>query len=242
MKHDLVEGKPLAPFAEIVAMARRLHAPEDMARALEDLRPKPAAEIAAMTDDRVLALMARRIFSAGFSSKVIAAKWPSFEEAFWHFAPDSCAALDEPELDELLANRAIVRNGPKILAVRDNARFILGLAEQHGSAAQAFAQWPDDRYFELVDLLRREGSRLGGDTGMRFARDLGKPALILTRDVIAALIREGVIAAPPTSRKALAAVQGAVNAWAAESGFNLTEISRYLAWSVGPSVNIPAHL
>lgn len=232
----------MRPFSEILDIAQQFHAPEDMAGALEGLRPKSASEIAAMADDRVLALMAQRIFSAGFSRKVIEAKWPSFEEAFWHFAPNRCAALYEPDLDELLANRAIVRNGPKILAVRDNARFILALAEQYGSAAQAFAQWPDDRYFDLIDLLRREGSRLGGDTGMRFVRDLGKPALILTKDVTAALIREGVIDSPPTSRKALNAVQSAVNAWASESGFNLTEISRYLAWSVGLSGNIPAHV
>ncbi|ARN82225.1 DNA-3-methyladenine glycosylase I [Methylocystis bryophila] len=229
-------------FSEIVELALQSHSPEEMAIGLLSLRPRPPSEIAKMGDDRVLALMAQRIFSAGFSRKVIEAKWPSFEEAFWRFAPERCAGLDEPDLDELLANKAIVRNGPKILAIRDNARFILGLAKQNGSAARAFAQWPDDRYFELIDLLRREGSRLGGDTGMRFVRDLGKPALILTKDVNAALIREGVITSPPTSRKALEAVQAAANAWAAESGFNLSEISRYLAWSIGLSARVSAHV
>lgn len=225
----------MRPFSAIIELALQSHPPEEMAEALRGLRPKPPSEIAKMGDDRVLALMAQRIFSAGFSRKVIDAKWPAFEQAFWGFAPARCAVLNEPDLDGLLANKAIVRNGPKIMAVQDNARFILGLAKQHGSAAQAFAQWPDDRYFDLIDLLRRDGSRLGGDTGMRFLRDLGKPAIILTKDVTASLSREGVIASPPTSRKALAAIQAAVNAWAAESGLNLTEISRYLAWSIGNS-------
>lgn len=223
----------MRPFDEIMGFALEHHSAEGMADALSGMLPKPSDEISAIGDDRILSLMAQRIFSAGFSRKVIEAKWPAFEEAFWHFVPERCAALDEPDLDVLLANKAIVRNGPKILAIRDNARFLLDLAEAHGTAAKAFAQWPDDRYFELIDLLRKQGSRLGGDTGMRFVRDLGKPALILTKDVTAALIREGVIASPPTSRKALDAVQVAANRWAAESGLNLTDISRYLAWSIG---------
>lgn len=223
----------MRPFFEVVSLARRYHSAEEISAGLEGLRPKSVAEIAAVPDDRVLALMAQRIFSAGFSRKVIEAKWLAFEEAFWHFAPQRCASLDEPELDGLLANNAIVRNGQKIVAVRDNARFLLDLAERHGSAARFIAEWPDARYFELVDLLRRDGSRLGGDTGMRFLRDLGKPALILTKDVVAALIREGVVASTPTSRKALDAVQAAANGWAEESSLNLSEISRYLAWSVG---------
>jgi 3-methyladenine DNA glycosylase Tag len=232
----------MRPFADIVDMAQQFHTAEEIADGLRGLRPKPPSEIAATSDDRILALMAQRIFSAGFSRKVIEAKWPAFEEAFWRFSVRRCAALYEPDLDELMANKAIVRNGPKILAIHDNAHFLLALANEHGSAAQAFAQWPDDRYFELVDLIRRKGSRLGGDTSMRFLRDLGKPALILTKDVTAALIREGVITSPATSRKALDAVQTAANRWAADSGYNLTEISRYLAWSVGLSEKIAEHV
>src|ERR1700730_18129455 len=38
-------------------------------------------------DDRVLAEMARRVFSAGFAWRVIEAKWPGFEEAFLGFQP-----------------------------------------------------------------------------------------------------------------------------------------------------------
>ena len=223
----------MRPFSDIVALALEHHSAGEIASALDTCRPLSPQAIAATSDDRILELMTQRIFSAGFSRKVIEAKWPAFEEAFWHFSCQRCAAIDEPEIDTLLANRGIVRNGPKIMAVRDNARFLLELAEEHGSAARYFAQWPDERYFELVDLLRRKGSRLGGDTGMRFLRDLGKPALILTRDVVAALIREGVVPSAPTSRAALSAVQAAANAWAEESGFTLTGISRTLAWSVG---------
>ena len=38
-------------------------------------------------DDRVLAEMTKRVFSAGFAWSVIEAKWPGFEDAFLYFEP-----------------------------------------------------------------------------------------------------------------------------------------------------------
>jgi 3-methyladenine DNA glycosylase Tag len=45
------------------------------------LPPKPDAKaLAKLRDDRVLAEMTRRAFSAGFAWSVIEAKWPGFEQ------------------------------------------------------------------------------------------------------------------------------------------------------------------
>jgi 3-methyladenine DNA glycosylase Tag len=62
---------------------------------------------------------------------------------------------------------------------------------------------------------------------------MGKDSFILSRDVVAALIREGVVDRPPSSKRDLAAVQDAFNRWMDESGRGLTQISRTLAMSVG---------
>jgi hypothetical protein len=43
-----------------------------------------------------------------------------------------------------------------------------------------------------------------------------------------------VVDGPPTSARAMAAVQAAFEAWRVESGQNLTTISRVLAQSIGP--------
>ena len=52
------------------------------------LPPKhDAAALVALADDRVLAEMAKRIFSAGFAWSVIETKWLGFEAAFLGFAP-----------------------------------------------------------------------------------------------------------------------------------------------------------
>jgi 3-methyladenine DNA glycosylase Tag len=181
----------------------------------------------------VLSAMTRRVFYAGFSSKVIDGKWDAFEDAFAGFDPARCAAITEERFDALLKDDRIVRNGAKIASVQANARFVLELAAEHGSAARCFANWPDADYVGLLELLKKRGSRLGGETGMRLLRALGKPAFVLTPDVVAALIREDVVAKPPSGKADFSAVQTAFNRWSEASGRDLTAISRILAMSVG---------
>lgn len=188
--------------------------------------------IAATPDDRILAAMTRRIFSAGFSSKVIDAKWDAFEVAFEKFDPHACAFVTEERFDALLKNPGIVRNGAKIKSIQLNAKFILELQSSHGSAAQFFADWPDADCASLLWVLKERASHLGGDSGMRFLRSIGKPAFITRPDVVAALIREGVLQRAPGGKRDFAAIQAVFNQWSDQSGRNLTEISRILAMSV----------
>lgn len=199
---------------------------------LAETAPRSPAEIAATPDDRILAEMSRRIFNAGFSAKVITEKWPAFEAGFDGFDPRRCAFMTEDRFDALLKDRGIVRNAAKIKAVLVNARLLLDLAAEHGSAARAFADWPDTDHVGLLELLRKRGSHLGGDAAGRFLRGIGKAAFIATPDVVAALRREGVIDKPPSAKRDFAAMQGAFNGWMAESGRDLTAISRVLALSV----------
>jgi 3-methyladenine DNA glycosylase Tag len=222
-------------FAEILAMAAAHHGgPAALEAELARTPSLPPAKIAATPDDRILSLMTKRVFYAGFSSKVIDAKWPAFEAAFHAFDPIRCAALSEDAFDALTHNPDIVRNGAKIASVPANARLVLALAADHGSAAAAIAAWPDSDYVRLLEMLAKRGSRLGGETAMRFLRDIGKPAFIPTADVAAALVREGVLTGPPKGKRDLRVIQIQCDTWAAESGRSLTEISRVLAMSVGP--------
>lgn len=196
---------------------------------------KTRDEIAATPDDRILAEMTRRIFYAGFSSKIIDDKWPAFERGFFDFDPNACAFMTEEHFDALLQDRGIVRNGAKIKSVQVNARFVLDLRSEHGSAAGFFASWADTDYVGLLNVLKKRGSHLGGDAAKRFLRGIGKPAFIATPDVVAALIREGIIDHAPGGKRDLAQVQLAFNQWGAESGRDLTDISRVLAMSIDAS-------
>jgi 3-methyladenine DNA glycosylase Tag len=199
---------------------------------LAESRPKSPAELAALPDDRWLAEMTRRIFQAGFNWSVIDNKWDGFEAAFEGFDVGRWAMAGDDDLDRLARDTRIVRNPQKIRTVRENAVFLSDLAKEHGSAARFFADYPVTDQVGLMDVLKKRGSRLGGTTAQYLLRLIGKDAFVLSRDVTAALIAAGVIDKPPTSAKALAAVQEAFNSWMEESGRPLTQISRTLALSI----------
>ncbi|QLQ18292.1 MAG: DNA-3-methyladenine glycosylase I [Exiguobacterium profundum] len=217
-------------FAEILDLAAaRKGAPKVLAAAPV---PKTADELAAIPDRDWLAAMARGIFQAGISWKVVGTKWPGIEEAFQGFDVGRVSMLDEDAIDALLSDTRVIRSGPKILAIRDNAAFIREVAAEVAvSAARSATGLPD--YAGLIDWLAKKGSRLGGSTGPYMLRAMGKDSWILSDDVVKRLVEEGVIDGPPTSRKAMAAVQAAFDRWRAESGQGLTTISRVLAQSIG---------
>ncbi len=203
------------------------------AAALEDKLspPVPVADLSAMPDDRWLSIMTKCVFQAGFNWKVIENKWDGFETAFDQFDVGRCAFMDDDKFDALLRYERIVRNGMKIATIRDNAAFLLTLRDQ-GGAGKVLGGWPSTDYVGLLDLLKKEGARLGGTTGQYAMRFAGRDSFILSRDVTARLIAEGVIDKPGTSKTAMKKIQTAFNTWMDQSGRSLTEISRVLAMSV----------
>ena len=217
-------------FDEIHALAAARHGgPAALEAKLT--RPASAAELAALPEDRWLSVITKCVFQAGFNWKVIEAKWDGFEAAFDGFDIGRCALMDDEKFDALLQDARIVRNGTKIATVRDNAAFLLELRDE-GGAGQVLGGWPSTDYVGLLDLLKRRGSRLGGTTAQYAMRFAGRDSFILSRDVTARLIAEGVVDKAPTSKKAMTQVQAAFNTWMDQSGRSLTEISRVLAMSL----------
>jgi len=196
-------------------------------------KPKSDSVLAKIPDDRWLSSMAKCIFQAGFSWKVVEAKWPGFEAAFHGFDVARCADMNDMDMMDLTADKRIIRNGQKISAVQQNAVFLSELIKQHGRAGAFFTAWPHEDYVGLLAVLKTRGARLGGITGARVLRDMGVDSFILTKDVTARLIAEGIIDKPPTSKTAMEAVQSAFNIWHTQSARSFTEISRVLAMSVG---------
>jgi 3-methyladenine DNA glycosylase Tag len=204
--------------------------------ALAALLPKVAGPkaLASRGDDRVLAEMTKRIFSAGFVWSVIEAKWPGFEAAFLEFVPKRLLAQPDEFWEGLTGDARIVRNPQKIMAVRANARFVADIAEEHGSFGKFLAQWPAEDQVGLLELLARRGARLGGHTGQYFLRFIGKDSFVTSKDVVACLRDAGLdIADSPSTRKDLRRVQDQFNAWARETGLPYTHLSRICAMSIG---------
>ncbi|WP_171122442.1 MULTISPECIES: DNA-3-methyladenine glycosylase I [unclassified Ruegeria] len=217
-------------FDEIFSIAAKRHGGHG---ALDQKlsKPKTIDELAAVPDDRWLAIITKCIFQAGFNWKVIEAKWDGFETAFDGFDVGRCAFMDDEKFDSLLQDTRIVRNGTKIATVRDNAAFLLEL-RQEGGAGKVLGGWPSTDFIGLLTMLGKRGSRLGGASAQYAMRFAGRDSFILSQDVTARLIAEGVVDKAPTSKKAMIAVQDAFNVWMDQSGRSLTEISRVLAMSV----------
>jgi 3-methyladenine DNA glycosylase Tag len=218
----------MTPIAAILDEARARHGDD-----LDGRMPTPVsgAALAAIPDDRWLAGMARRVFSAGFVWRVIEAKWDGFEAAFQGFDPDEVAHLDEQGIAELAGDVRIVRNRQKIVATVHNAGFVGEIAAEHGSFGAWVAAWPGSDIVGLWDALSTRGKRLGGDTGPRLLRMMGKDTFILTGDVCHALDRFAGIQGRPAGKRYRREAQAAFSAWSEASGLGLGALSMVLASS-----------
>ena len=223
-------GKP-GPFQKIYDHAAGR---KGGAAAFEETLTAPAssADLRAIPDDRWLSMMSKCVFQAGFNWKVVESKWPRFEEVFERFDPARMAFKTDEDLDAYLKLDGIVRHGTKIRSIQQNAAFVRAVAAEKGSFGALVADWPASDYVGLLWLLKKRASRLGGHTGMYFLRFMGVDSFITSRDVVRALIREGIVDRDPASKRDLDAVQAAFNAWMEESGRPMTQISRTLACSV----------
>ena len=203
--------------------------------------PKPDLKaLLKLRDDRVLAEMTKRVFSAGFAWSVIESKWPGFEAAFLGFEPARLAFEPDKFWDGLVKDARIVRNGAKIGSARHNARFIQDVAKEHGSFGHLLAAWPSSDQIGLLELLAKRGSRLGGNTGQMLLRFLGWDGFVASRDVVACLRDAGLdVAEEVKSKRDLKLVQDHFNAWAKETGLPYVHLSRICAFSIGE--NFEAH-
>lgn len=221
-------------FDQILDLAAAHHGSHEQVLALAG-NEHAVADLTSVSDDRYLAEMAKAVFSAGFSWKVIRNKWPGFESAFDGFQPNRVAFYADEDLDRLLSDAAIVRNGQKITATIENARFLTATAKEHGSFGAFLAAWPAEDQAGLLAYLGKHGSRLGGATAQYVLRFSGYDAWISSRDVCAALMREGVLEKPAaTSKTALKAIDAAISDLHSQSGLPRATLSRLLALSVGP--------
>ncbi|MBX9459285.1 MAG: DNA-3-methyladenine glycosylase I [Rhizobium sp.] len=218
-------------FSEIRARAEARKGREAIEARLAEYLGKPDGAV--IGDDRLLASMAKYIFSSGISWTVVEKKWPGIEEAFLGFDPGLLNIQPEEFWHELLGDARIIRHGAKVNAIRENAAFVSGLAREHGSAVRFLLDWPSTDLVGLYDLLAKRGDRLGGSTGQYVLRSIGKDNFIISRDVVACLKEAGVAISRDGSGKAeRKAIQAAFNQWAEETGLPMSHLSVIAAQSI----------
>ena len=163
----------MRPFSKIFAVAAERKGGAD---ALERLLHSPltSAALGAIPGDRWLSEMTRCVFQAGFDWSLIDKKWKDFEKAFEGFDVNRWFLMSDDDVNQLAEAPNIVANIAKIRSVGANAVFLTNVSKSHGSAGAYFASWTPERYMELLQILKAEGSRLGGKTGQFFLRQIGR--------------------------------------------------------------------
>lgn len=192
----------------------------------------PVSELPEKTDDRYLAEITRCIFKAGFVWRVIDNKWPDFEAAFQGFVPAYWQQVPPEVLEALAQDERIVRNMQKIRTVPENARMIVDASREYGSFAAFLKQWPSEDQVGLLLWLKRNGSRLGGNSAQYFLRRVGWDGFVMSHDVVAGLRLAGLLDASPGSKKGLQQAQAAFTAWHQETGLPYSQLSRILSCSL----------
>lgn len=222
----------MIPFSEIYQRATDR---KGGVKNLNKLLPKRAnIDILPTLDShRFLAEMTRCVFQAGFVWKVVDQKWGGFEDVFYSFDPNIILTLSVDGWQEIRRDKRIIRNNQKITSVRENAQFIEDISMNYGTFSTFIAGWPESDLIGLFELLKKRGSRLGGLTGQRFLRNVGKDTFILTKDVVACLKSSGLdIKDSPTSKRELSSIQKTFNQWHVESNLPYMHISKIVAYSV----------
>jgi 3-methyladenine DNA glycosylase Tag len=223
----------MEPFATIYDRACERHGGE---AALADLMPavRTPRALARTRDDRWLSEMTRCIFQAGFVWRVVNRKWDDFEDVFFGFPPERILLLSPEQIDRIAQNPRIIRNRQKVLCVQQNAQYVQDIGREHGCFGKFVSRWPQEDLIGLFAHMKKHGARLGGMTGQRVLRNMGKDTFVITGDVVRCLRRAGLDISPnPTTRRELKLIQGAFDAWHATSGLPYSHLSRIAACSTG---------
>lgn len=113
------------------------------------------------TDSAYFDEMTKAVFRSGFSWQVVEDKWPNFRAAFDEFEVEKVAAYDERDVDRLLADAGIVRNGRKIEATIQNARAVDEVVQEFGSFQKYLRSMDEQSYEDTAKDMKSRFSYLG---------------------------------------------------------------------------------
>ncbi|GAA5135404.1 DNA-3-methyladenine glycosylase I [Thalassotalea piscium] len=186
-----------------------------------------------LTDDRFLAEFTKKVFQSGFVWRVVENKWPGFEQAFFNFNIEKVLMMPEEMLEQKASDPQIIRNYNKVKTIKANAMMIFDEQQNSHSFAEFISAWPSNNIIELWAYLKKNGQRLGGNTGPYALRALGKDTFILSRDVEAYFRAHDIISGGIQTKSSLAAIQKSFNQWQQSCDLSLSQLSRLIAFATG---------
>jgi 3-methyladenine DNA glycosylase Tag len=232
-KRSTYDNNTMEKFSDIQARASKRKG-GDEALAYLVSQPLPTSQVALIDDDLWLEEFTRKIFQSGFYWSVINKKWPGFREVFWDFNVSKLLMMPTEMLEEKSADTRIVRNYTKVKTIPVNASMIRFSAQDHATGFGHFiADWPTNDIIGLWTWLKKNGARLGGNTGPYALRAMGKDTFLLSRDVEGYLRAHRHIDGGISTKKSLLAAQNFFNEMQQQSSLSLQEISQTVSYSVG---------
>jgi len=196
-------------------------------------QPKAQKEIQTIADDRWLSGFTIKVFQSGIRWDVVRKKWPNFEALFFNFNPETLLLLSDEQWEKKASDPKIIRHLTKVMSIPHNAQMILDAKRKFGSFGQMISQWPPESLIELWIYLKKNGKRLGGNTGPYSLRQMGVDTFLLTNDIQHYLKHTNVIDSGIQSKRALLSTNNAFIEWQQQSGLSFNEISQIIAYSVG---------
>lgn len=192
-----------------------------------------------LTDDRVLSAFTKKIFQSGFVWRVVENKWDNFEEIFFNFNLEKVLMMPEEMMEKKATDPKIIRNYNKVKTIKANAQMMFDEQQNGHSFIEFIANWPTEDTIGLWAYLKKNGQRLGGNTGPYALRALGKDTFLLTRDIEAYFRAYDIISGGIQTKSSLNTIQNSFNQWQKECDLSLSQLSRLVAYATGDN-NIQA--
>ena len=112
------------------------------------------------------------VFGAGLNWRIMRSKWPAFAKAFRDFDIAKVAKFSARDIDRLLADTGIVRNGKKIISTIENARELQAIAAENGSVTVWLRGYRADSD-ALIKAVRKRFHHMGEVTSRMFLTAVG---------------------------------------------------------------------
>lgn len=112
------------------------------------------------------------VFGAGLNWRIMRSKWPAFAKAFRNFDVAKVAKFGERDIDRLLADAGIVRNGKKIVGTIANARELQAIAAENGSTTAWLRGYRGDGD-ALIKAVKKRFHHMGETTSRMFLTAAG---------------------------------------------------------------------
>jgi 3-methyladenine DNA glycosylase Tag len=112
------------------------------------------------------------VFGAGLNWRVLRSKWPNFLRAFRNFEVAKVARFGERDIDRLLADSGIVRNGKKVVGTVENARVLLEIEREHGDVTRRLRSFGGDGD-ALIAAVKKRFHHMGDVTARMFLTVVG---------------------------------------------------------------------